>query len=258
VPRVHPSAVIEPGAKIDDDVVIGAFAFVGSDVELAGGVELRPHAHVCGRTTVGEGTRIFPFAVLGEEPQDKSFSGETTQLLVGRDNVIREHVTIHIGTPKGGGCTRIGDDNFIMNGVHLGHDVEVGSHCIIASYCAFGGHAVVEDHAVIGGLSGIHQFARIGESVMVAAASAISKDVTPFALVAGRRARVSGLNVVGLRRRGMSAEVRAEIKHAFHILFNSKMRLEPALERLRAEHFECAEVGRLLHFIENSKRGFCR
>jgi UDP-N-acetylglucosamine acyltransferase len=258
VPRIHPSAVIEPGAKIADDVVIGASAFVGSEVELAAGVELRPHAHVCGRTTVGEGTRIFPFAVLGEEPQDKSFTGETTQLLVGRDNVIREHVTVHIGTRKGGGCTRIGDDNFIMNGVHIGHDSEIGSHCIIASYCALGGHVRVEDYVVIGGLSGVHQFARIGESVMVAAASALSKDAPSFALVSGRRARVKGINVVGLRRRGFSAEVRAEIKHAFHILFNSKLRLEPALERLRAEHFECAEVGRLLHFIENSKRGFCR
>ena len=119
MPRIHPSAVIEPGAKIADDAVIGASAFVGSEVELAAGVELRPHAHVCGRTTIGEGSRIFPFAVVGEEPQDKSFAGETTQLLVGRDNVIREHVTIHIGTPRGGGCTRIGDDNFIMNGVHI-------------------------------------------------------------------------------------------------------------------------------------------
>jgi UDP-N-acetylglucosamine acyltransferase len=258
VPRIHPSAVVEPGARIADDVVIGAFAVVGPDVELAAGVELRPHAHVCGRTAVGERTRIFPFAVIGEEPQDKSFSGETTRLVIGRDNVIREHVTIHIGTQKGGGCTRIGDDNFIMNGVHLGHDTQIGSHCIIASYCAFGGHAVVEDYAVIGGLSGVHQFTRIGESVMVAAASALSKDAPPFALVAGRRARVCGINAVGLRRRGFSAEVRAEIKHAFHILFSSKLRLGPALERLRAEHFEHPEVGRLLRFIEDSKRGFCR
>ena len=258
MPRIHASAIIEPGAKIADDVVIGAFAMVGSEVELAAGVELRPHAHVCGRTTVGEGTRIFPFAVLGEEPQDKSFTGETTQLLVGRDNVIREHVTIHIGTRKGSGCTRIGDDNFIMNGVHIGHDSEIGSHCIIASYCALGGHVLVEDYVVIGGLSGVHQFARIGESVMVAAASALSKDAPSFALVSGRRARVKGINVVGLRRRGFSAEVRAEIKHAFHILFNSKLRLDLALERVRAEHFECDEVARLLHFLENSKRGFCR
>ena len=184
MPRIHPSAVVEPGAKIAADVVIGALAVVGSEVELAAGVELRPHAHVCGRTTIGEGTRVFPFAVIGEEPQDKSFTGETTRLAVGRDNVIREHATIHVGTPKGGGCTRIGDDNFIMNGVHIGHDTEIGSHCIIASHCALGGHALVEDHAVIGGLCGVHQFARVGESVMVAATSALSKDAPPFSLVA--------------------------------------------------------------------------
>lgn len=256
--RIHPSAVVEPGAKIADDVVIGACAVVGPEVELAAGVELRAHAHVSGRTTIGEGTRIFPFAVLGEEPQDKSFSGETTELLVGRDNVIREHATIHVGTQRGGGCTRIGDDNFIMNGVHLGHDTEIGSHCIIASHCAFGGHAIVEDHAVVGGLCGIHQFARVGESAMVAAMSGLSKDVPPFSLVSGQRARVSGVNVVGLRRRGFSAEVRAEIKHAFHILFSSKLRLESALERLQAEHLESDEVARLLHFLETSERGFCR
>ncbi len=209
-------------------------------------------------TTIGEGTRVFPFAVLGEEPQDKSFSGESTELLVGRGNVIREHATIHVGTQRGGGCTRIGDDNFIMNGVHLGHDAQIGSHCIIASFCAFGGHAVVEDHAVVGGLCGVHQFARVGESAMVAAMSGLSKDVPPFSLVSGQRARVRGINVVGLRRRGFSEKVRAEIKHAFHILFSSKLRLEPALDRLRSEQFESDEVARLLHFLESSERGFCR
>ena len=258
MPRIHPSAVVEPGAKIADGAVIGACAVVGPEVELAAGVELRAHAHVTGRTTIGEGTRIFPFAVLGEEPQDKSFSGESTELLVGRGNVIREHATIHVGTQRGGGCTRIGDDNFIMNGVHLGHDAQVGSHCIIASYCAFGGHAIVEDHAVVGGLCGIHQFARVGESAMVAAMSGLSKDVPPFSLVSGQRARVRGINVVGLRRRGFGEKVRAEIKRAFHILFSSKLRLEPALERLRSEQLESDEVARLLHFLESSERGFCR
>lgn len=258
MPRIHPSAVVDPAAKIADDVEIGAGAVVGPEVELASGVELRPHAHVWGRTRIGENTRIFPFAVVGEEPQDKSFTGEATELVVGRDNVIREHATIHVGTRKGGGCTRIGDDNFIMNGVHIGHDTQIASHCIIASHCALGGHVVVEDYAVVGGLSGIHQFARIGESVMVAAMSGVSKDAPPFSLVAGARARISGINVVGLRRRGFSTEVRAQIKHAFHILFNSKLRLEVALERVRAERFECAEVARLLQFLENSKRGFSR
>jgi UDP-N-acetylglucosamine acyltransferase len=258
VAEIHPTAVVDRQAKLADDVCIGAFAVVGPEVELAAGVELRPHAHVTGRTSVGERTRVFPFAVLGEEPQDKSFSGGATQLVIGRDNVIREHATIHVGTPKGGGCTRVGDDNLIMNGVHLGHDARVGSHCIVASHCAIAGHAVLEDFAVVGGLSGIHQFARIGESAMVAALSGVTKDAPPFAIVAGERATTRGVNVVGLRRRGFSAESRRQIKRAFHVLFGSRLRLEEALERIRQEGLDAPEVGRLLRFVENSERGVSR
>jgi UDP-N-acetylglucosamine acyltransferase len=256
--RIHPSAVVDPRAKIADDVVIGAGATVGPDVELASGVELRPHAYVWGRTSVGEGTRIFPFAVLGEEPQDKSFSGEQTQLVVGRGNVIREHVTIHVGTLKGGGATRIGDDNLIMNGVHVGHDTRIGDHCIIASQSAIAGHVEIQDFATVGGLSGIHQHTRIGESAMVAALSGVTKDAAPFSLVAGERATLRGLNVVGIRRRGFPAEVRAEIRRAYKIVFQSKLRLQPALARLRAEGLRSPEVERLLDFLESSVRGFSR
>lgn len=258
MPEIHATAVVDPQAKVADDVQIGAFAVVGPEVELAAGVELRPHAHVWGRTSVGEGTRIFPFAVLGEEPQDKSFSGESTELVVGRENVIREHVTVHVGTVKGGGCTRIGDDNLIMNGVHLGHDTQVGSHCIIASQCAVAGHVAIEDYAVVGGLSGIHQYARIGESAMVAALSGVTKDAPPFSLVAGERATTRGLNAVGLKRRGFSAESRRQVKRAFHLLFASKLRLEEALARVREEGLDAPEVLRLLAFMESSQRGVSR
>jgi len=258
LPRIHPTAVVEPGAKIADDAEIGAGATIGPEVELAPGVEIRPHAHVWGRTTIGSGTRIFPFAVVGEEPQDKSFSGESTELLVGRDNVIREHTAIHVGTRKGGGSTRIGDDNLIMNGVHVGHDTTIGSHCIIASHCAIGGHALLEDYAVVGGLSGIHQFARVGESSMVAALSGVTKDAPPFSLVAGERATLRGLNVVGLKRRGFSTESRRAIRRAYQLLFSSKLRLEPALEQVREECLPSPEVERLVAFLENSERGFSR
>lgn len=256
--HLHPTASVDPNAKLADDVRIGPYAVVGPEVELAAGVELRAHAYVGGRTTLGERTRVFPFAALGEEPQDKSFSGETTELVVGRDNVIREHATIHVGTRRGGGSTRIGDDNLIMNGVHVGHDSRVGSHVIVASFCALGGHAEVQDYAVVGGLSGVHQHARIGESAMVAAMSGVTKDAPPFSLVSGERARVSGVNVVGLKRRGFDARTRGEIKHAFHILFSSKLRLEPALERVRAEGLRSPEVERLLRFLETSQRGVSR
>ncbi len=256
--RVHPTAVVDPGAKLADDVEVGPCAVVGPEVELGPGVTLKAHVLVTGCTRIGPRTRVFPFAVLGEEPQDRSFSDETTRLEIGADNVIREHAVIHVGTGRGGGATRIGDDNLVMNGVHLGHDCRVGSHVILASHTAIGGHAEIQDHAVVGGLCGIHQFARIGESAMVGAMSAVTKDAPPFALVAGNRARVSGVNVVGLRRRGFSDDARAAIKRAFHLLFFSRMRLAPALERVRAELCGSPEVERLLAFLESSTRGVSR
>jgi len=258
LPRVHPSAVVDPGAKLADDVEIGPLAVVGPEVELAAGVEVKAHALVTGRTSVGERTRIFPFAVLGEEPQDKSFSGEVTDLVIGADNVIREHAVIHLGTRKGGGSTRIGDDNLIMNGVHIGHDGQLGSHIILASHSALGGHVVIEDFAVVGGLCGIHQQARVGESAMVGALSGVTKDTPPFALAAGQRARIAGVNAVGLRRRGFSPETRRAIKRAFHLLFSSRLRLQPALQRVKEELSGSPEVQRLVRFIETSERGVSR
>lgn len=231
---------------------------IGPEVVLGEGVEVRPHALVTGQTRVGARTRIFPFAVLGEEPQDKSFSDEATELVIGADNVLREHVTIHVGTASGGGCTRIGDDNFIMNGVHIAHDVVVGSHVIVASQVAIAGHAEVQDYAVIGGLSGVHQHARVGESAMVGALSGVTLDAPPFALVSGDRATLRGVNAVGLRRRGFGAEIRQEIKRAYHLLFGSKLRREEALAKARAAGFASAEVERLLAFVEASPRGVSR
>jgi UDP-N-acetylglucosamine acyltransferase len=241
-----------------DDVRVGAYAVIGPDVVLEAGVEVRPHALITGRTRIGARTRVFPFAVLGEEPQDKSFSGEATELLIGADNVLREHVTIHVGTAKGGGCTRIGDDNFIMNGVHIAHDVQVGSHVIVASQVAIAGHAEIHDFAVIGGLSGVHQHARVGESAMVGALTGITLDTPPFSLVSGERGPLRGVNVVGLRRRAFSREVRREIKRAYQLLFWSRLRLEEAIERVRGEDFVSPEVERLIAFIESSKRGVSR
>ena len=258
MPEIHPSAVVESGAKLASDVRIGAQAFVGPEVELAAGVEIRAHAHVTGRTTIGEGSRVFPFAVVGEEPQDQSFAGESTQLVMGRENQIREHAVLHVGTQKGGGCTRLGDQNLVMNGVHIGHDSQIGNDVIIASLCAIAGHVQIEDHARVGGLSGVHQFARVGESAMVAAMSAVSQDVPPFSLVAGNRASLSGLNVIGMRRRGFDPATRRAIKHAYHLIFHSKLRLDEALVRARAECGDSGEVERLLAFLESSERGFVR
>jgi UDP-N-acetylglucosamine acyltransferase len=258
VAQIHPSAVVDRRAKLADDAVIGPYCTVGPEVELGPGVVLKSHVHVTGQTTLGARTRVFPFVVLGEEPQDKPYAGEETALAIGADNVIREHASIHVGTPRGGGCTRIGDDNLIMNGVHIGHDAQIGSNITVASHVAIAGHACIGDYAVIGGLSGIHQFARVGESAMVGALSGVTLDAPPFSLVSGERAKLRGLNVVGLRRRGIAAQIREELKRAYHILFHSKLRLAPALERARAERFASDEVRRLLAFFDSSERGVSR
>ncbi len=256
--RVHPSAVVDPSAKLAEGVVVGPFAFVGAGVELGPDVEIAHHASIEGLTVVGARTRIFPYAAIGGEPQDKKFDGETTRLVIGVDNVIREHVTIHVGTSGGGGRTRLGDDNLIMNSAHLGHDVSIGSHCIVASFCGLAGHASVEDYAVLGAFTGVHQFGRVGESVMTAANTMLSHDAPSFAMVAGDRARLVGLNTVGLRRREFPLETVRALKCAYHIVFHAKLRLEDAISRVRVELPGVPEIDRLLRFLEESERGVCR
>jgi UDP-N-acetylglucosamine acyltransferase len=258
VTRVHPTAVVDPAAKLADDVEVGPFCWVGPGVELGPGVALANHVSVAGLTRIGPRTRIHAFAALGGDPQDRSFAGERTRLEIGADNVIREGTTLHVGTPRGGGCTRLGDDNLIMNAAHVAHDCQIGSHVIVASYVGLAGHVTVEDHAVLGAYTGVHQFARVGESAMTAANSMLSLDAPPFAMVAGDRARVVGLNGVGLRRRGLDEATVADLKHAFHLLFSSKLRLETAIQRVREELPDAPEVARLLRFLETSARGVSR
>ena len=177
--------------------------------------------------------------------------------MIGEDNVIREFATLHVGSELGEGATHIGDHNMIMNHCHVAHDCQIGSHCVLAGYSAMGGHVVLEDHVVFGGMTGIHQFVQIGESVFTAANAMLSKDAPPFARVGGNRARFLGINRIGLERRGFSAEVIESLKHAYHILFRSKLRLEPAMARVERE-CDSPEVGRLLHFLRGSERGVIR
>lgn len=256
--RIHPTATVDRQAELADDVEIGAYVAIGPDVELESGVEVASHVALMGKTRIGAGTRIFPFACIGGEPQHAAFAGEATRLEIGRRNVIREHATVHVGTRHGGGCTRIGDDNLIMNSAHVAHDCQIGSQCIIASFCGLAGHVSVEDHAVLGAYTGVHQFARVGESVMSASGAKLSLDAPPFAMIAGDRARLVGLNSVGLRRRAFPKETVTDLKHAFRILFRSQLRLAAALTRVREELSDVPEVERLLSFLENSERGFCR
>ena len=257
-PRIHPTAIVEAGAVLANDVEIGPLAVVGPHVELCAGVSIGAHATVIGCTRIGSRTRVFPYACLGGEPQIKDFTGGATRLEIGRDNVIREHTSIHVGSLEGDGCTRIGDDNLIMNAAHIGHDCQIGSCCIVASFCGLAGHVRVEDHAVLGAYTGVHQHARVGESVMAASNAKLSQDAPPFSMVAGDRARLVGVNHVGLRRRNFSGEAMRSVKRAFHIVFHSKLRLESALCRVREELGNSPEVERLVCFLETSERGFCR
>jgi UDP-N-acetylglucosamine acyltransferase len=256
--RIHPTAIVDPRAKLAEGVEVGPYAVIGEGVELAESVEIGSHVAIMGKTSIGARTRVFPFAILGSDPQVRGLSAAPAALAIGEDNVIREYVSIHVGTQKGGGCTRVGDDNLIMNNVHIAHDCQVGSHCDLAAFSGMGGHVVVEDHVVLGGMTGIHQFVRVGESAFTGANSILVKDAPPFARVAGDRARFTGLNTVGLERRGFPGETIAKLKHAMHLLFHSKLRLEPALEQVVRDCAGSPEVARLVDFLRRSERGFIR
>jgi UDP-N-acetylglucosamine acyltransferase len=200
---IHPSAVVEPGAVIGAGARVGPFSVIGPEVTLGPGVEIGSHVVVTGWTELGEGTRVFPFASIGEVPQDLKFAGERTRLRIGARNRIREHVTMNAGTAQGGGETVVGDDGLYMAGCHVAHDCRIGNRVIVVNNSAVAGHCVLEDDVIVGGLSGIHQWVRVGRGAIIGALSMVTNDVVPYGLVAGPRAELDGLNLVGLKRRGV-------------------------------------------------------
>lgn len=216
--KIHSSAVIEPGATIGAVVEVGPFCVIGPKVHLDTGVVVKSHAVVTGNTRIGADTAIFPFANIGDIPQDLKFDGEETQLIVGARNRIREGVTMNTGTDGGGGITRVGDDCLFMTGAHVGHDVQVGNRVIMANQVALAGHCIIEDDVIIGGLSGIHQFVRVGRGAIIGAVTMVTNDVIPFGLVQGPRGRLDGLNLIGLKRRGVSRADISELRAAFQTL----------------------------------------
>ncbi|XDA99719.1 acyl-ACP--UDP-N-acetylglucosamine O-acyltransferase [Sulfitobacter sp. LCG007] len=230
--NVHPSAIIEAGARIDPTVRIGPFCVVGPEVVLAPGVELKSHVVVTGRTRIGEETVIFPFSVIGEIPQDLKFRGESTELVIGARNRIREHVTMNSGTEGGGGVTRVGDDCLFMAGCHIAHDAQIGNRCIIVNQVAIAGHCVLEDDVIVGGLSGVHQFVRIGRGAIIGAVTMVTNDVIPYGLVQAPRGALDGLNLVGLKRRGVSREDIAALRAAFRELSAGEGTFHQRAERL--------------------------
>ncbi|MCR9148709.1 MAG: acyl-ACP--UDP-N-acetylglucosamine O-acyltransferase [Rhodobacteraceae bacterium] len=221
---IHPAAVVEPGAVIGPGCRIGPFCSIGPDVVLGARVEVKSHAVITGWTEIGEETVVFPFAVLGEIPQDLKFRGERSRLVVGARNRIREHVTMNTGTEGGGGVTRVGDAGLFMAGCHVAHDCEVGDGVIVANGAALAGHCVIEDEVILGGMCGVHQFVRIGRGAMIGALTMVTADVMPFGLVQGPRGTLDGLNLVGLKRRGTAKADIAELRELFTDLAGGSLR----------------------------------
>jgi len=256
--RIHSTALIHPKARIDVDVEIGPYSVIGEHVQLHRGVQVASHVVIEGWTEIGEGCRIFQFASIGSVPQDLKFKGEKSHVMIGQKNTIREYVTVHRGTEPGGGVTKIGDHNLLMAYVHVAHDCQIGSHVILANAATLAGHITVQDHAVIGGLTGLHQFVRIGRHAIIGGASAVPQDVPPFVSAVGNRAKLYGLNTVGLKRHGFSDEQMALLKSAYKIMFRSKLSMKEAVEKIRTELAESPEAQELATFIETSERGVCR
>jgi UDP-N-acetylglucosamine acyltransferase len=256
VGKIHPTAVIDPEADLDSSVEIGPGAVIGAEVRIGPGTVVGPHAVIEGITTIGARNRIFQFASIGAAPQDLKYRGEPSRLEIGDDNKIREFTTIHRGTEGGGMVTRIGSDVLVMNYVHIAHDVQVGDHCILANSTEIAGHCVIEEWVVAGGICGIHQFTHVGAHAMLAAGAKVAQDVPPYALVAGEeRARLVGVNEIGLQRRSFNAGTIAAIKRAFRTLFYSKLLREDAIKLILQRDGDVPEVRRLIDFIQNSRRG---
>lgn len=219
MPHIHATAIVEPGARLAADVTVGPYSCIGPEVELASGVSVAAHVVIAGRTSIGSGTRIFPFASLGQPPQHHAFGGEPSRLVIGSDNLIRENVTMSTGTTAGGMVTSVGDHCFFMIGSHVAHDCRIGDHVLLANNVSLGGHVQIGNHSVVGGNAAIHQFVRVGSYAMIAGVSGILQDVIPFGLAAGAPARLLGLNIVGLRRNGFTADDIAAIRTAFREIF---------------------------------------
>ena len=246
--QIHPSAVIEDGATIGPDCVIGPFCIVGSDVVLGRGVTLKSHVVITGDTYIGDDSTVFSFAVIGEIPQDKKFGGEKTSLRIGARARIREHVTVNTGTAGGGGLTSIGDDCLLMAGCHIAHDAHIGNRVIVVNSSAVAGHCIVEDDVIIGGLCGIHQFVRIGRGAIIGALTMVTNDVIPHALVQGPRGKLDGLNLVGLKRKGVDRSDITALRAAFQALKDGEGTFLDRAKRL-GDEAESKYVREMVGFI---------
>jgi UDP-N-acetylglucosamine acyltransferase len=251
MPQIHPTAIVEAGAELADDVTIGPFCCVGPQVVLGAGVVLQSHVVVTGDTKLGARTRVFPFASLGQVPQDLKYKGEPARLEIGKDNVIREGVTMNIGTEGGGMLTKVGDRSLFMTGAHIGHDCQVGNDTVFANNATLAGHVIVGDFAFLGGLSAVHQFCRIGRYAMVGGLTGVERDVIPYGMVVGDRARLVGLNLRGLQRNGFSADAIRTIRQAYGELFNVEGTLIDRIAGVAAAYAEAPAVMEIIDFIRS-------
>jgi UDP-N-acetylglucosamine acyltransferase len=256
--EVHPTAIIARGAELADGVAVGPFCVVGAKVRLGAGTRLHSHVVVEGRTTLGERNEVHAFAVLGGPPQHTAYAGEETELVVGDDNILREHVTMNLGTARGGGVTRVGSRGFFMIESHVAHDCVVGDHVILTKQATLGGHCEVGDYVIVGGLAAVHQFTRVGRHAMIGGLAAVVKDVIPYGSVWGNHAHLEGLNLVGLKRRGFSREGINTLRAAYRLLFADEGTFQERLEDTAETFADSPEVMEIIDFIRaDASRPLC-
>ncbi len=256
---IHSTAVIDPGAEIGKDVEVGPYSIIEKGAVVGAGTRIRSHVFIGEGARIGEKCQIFQFASVGEAPQALAYRGEKTQLVLGNQNIVREFVTLNRGTAQGGGKTAIGDQNLFMAYSHVGHDCHLGSHIVLANGATLAGHIHIEDHAIIGGLAAVHQFCQIGCHAMVSGLTGVPQDIPPYMTAAGSRAKLYGLNSVGLKRHNFSEQAIRALKKAYRIIFRSSLTLENALKALKEDEIaQLPEIQHLLQFIQQSKRGITR
>jgi len=256
--KIHPTVIIDPGAKIAADVEIGPYAVIGANVDIGRGCRIGPHAVITGHTRIGSNNRFFQFVSIGEEPQDKKYAGEPTRLEIGDNNTIREFCTFNCGTVQDAGVTRIGNDNWIMACVHVAHDCRIGNHTIFANNVALAGHVDVGDYAILGGFTGVHQFCHIGAYSITAVGTVVLQDIPPYVTASGNSAQPYGINSEGLKRHGFTAETITLLKRAYKTLYKSSLTLEEAKKQLAQQVAQCPEIAAVMEFLAGSTRGIIR
>jgi UDP-N-acetylglucosamine acyltransferase len=255
---IHATAIVDSKAELDANVEVGPYSIIRKNVFIGAGTVIGPHVMIEPYVTIGRDCHIFQYAAIGAPPQSLKFKGEKSDVKIGRGTIIREFVTVHRGTEFGGGLTEVGEENFLMAYTHIAHDCMTGKKVIFANNATLAGHIIVGDHATIGGLVAIHQFVRIGNYAYVGGKSAVVKDIPPYVIASGDRAKLHGLNTVGLKRHGFSQETLSLLKKAYRIIFRIGITLNEAIERIKAEVEQIPEVVNLIDFIKSSRRGITR